>query len=110
MKPAICLIPVRMMEAWLLVDEVAIRRAAGNLTGRMPLGLLRVNRIEAIPDPKNVLFNALATASGCTGRRLAKLNFPALRYRVAELLSDHSQLRNLSAFRALEVEVGAALA
>lgn len=109
-KPAICVIPVRMMEAWLLVDEAAIRRAAGNPRGRMPLGLPRVSRIEAIPDPKNVLFNALATASGCAGRRLAKLNFHALRYRVAELVSNHSQLRNLSAFRALEAEVEAALA
>lgn len=108
-KPAVCVIPVRMMEAWLLVDETAIRRAAGNPGGRMSLGLPRVNRIESIPDAKNLLFNALATASGCTGRRLAKLNFPALRYRVAELVSDHGQLRNLSAFRALEAEVESAL-
>jgi hypothetical protein len=103
--PAICVIPIRMMEAWLLMEESAIRRAAGNPAGRVPLGLPRINRIESTPDPKRVLFNALETASGYSGRRLAKLNFPALRYRVAELISDHSQLRKLSAFRALEAEI-----
>ncbi len=103
--PAVCVVPVRMMEAWLLMEESAIRRAAGNPAGRMPLGLPRINQIESTPDPKRVLFDALRTASGYTGRRLAKLNFPSLRYRVAELISDHSQLRKLSAFRALEAEV-----
>ena len=33
-KPAICVIPVRMQEAWLLFDEIAIRHAAGNPHGR----------------------------------------------------------------------------
>jgi hypothetical protein len=107
--PAVCVVPVRMMEAWLLVDEAAIRRAAGNPAGKMALGLPRINRIESTPDPKKALFDALATASGYTGRRLAKLNFPALRYRVAELISDHSQLRRLSAFTALEAEVESVL-
>lgn len=108
-RPAICVIPVRMMEAWLLIDESAIRRAAGNPAGRMPLGLPRAKNIESTPDPKTVLFDALRTASGYTGRRLAKMNFPALRHRVADLISDHAQLRSLSAFRALEADVAATL-
>ncbi len=103
--PAICVIPVRMTEAWLLIEEAAIRRAAGNPNGRIPLRLPRISRLESTPDPKRVLFDALGTASEHTGRRLAKLHFPTLRYRVAELISDHSQLRNLSAFTALETEV-----
>ena len=32
-------VPVRMTEAWLLLDEMAIRRAAGNPNGRMKLDL-----------------------------------------------------------------------
>src|SRR5579872_4460722 len=35
--PSICVIPVRMQEAWLLIDEQAIRRAAGNPNGKQPL-------------------------------------------------------------------------
>lgn len=37
--PVVCVIPVRMQEAWLLFDEPAIRYAAGNRNGRMPLDL-----------------------------------------------------------------------
>lgn len=39
---AICVVPVRMQEAWLLFDEMAIRTAAGNPRGRqqLPLPLL----------------------------------------------------------------------
>ncbi len=103
--PALCVVPVRMQEAWLLINEAAIRRAAGNPAGRMALGLPRNNRIESTPDPKNILFEALRTASGHTGRRLAKLHLPSLRHRVAELITDYSALRSLPAFRALEADL-----
>src|SRR5205085_11780027 len=36
-QPAICVIPVRMQEAWLLLDATAIRRAAGNPNGQEDL-------------------------------------------------------------------------
>jgi hypothetical protein len=103
--PAVCIVPIRMMEAWLLVEEAAIRQAAGNPNGKAPLGLPSLNRIESKTDPKRILFDAICAASGLTGRRLAKLNFPSIRHRVAELISDHSKLRKLSAFGALEAEV-----
>ncbi|WP_223173784.1 hypothetical protein [Gloeobacter kilaueensis] len=31
--PVVCVVPVRMQEAWLLFDEVALRRAASNPNG-----------------------------------------------------------------------------
>ena len=34
--PAVCVVPVRMLEAWLLFDEAALRRASGNPNGRTP--------------------------------------------------------------------------
>ncbi|MHC5830744.1 MAG: hypothetical protein ACYT04_86055, partial [Nostoc sp.] len=37
--PHVCVIPVRMQEAWLLFDEAALRKAAGNPSGRQPLQL-----------------------------------------------------------------------
>ena len=101
----ICVIPIRMMEAWLLTDETAIRRAAGNPNGTMSLALPKLTRLESVTDPKKELFDALGTASGLSGRRLAKLNFPVLRSRVADLVSDHRVLRNLSAFRLLEAAI-----
>ena len=103
--PTVCVVPVRMQEAWLLISETAIRRAAGNPRGHMALGIPRHNRLESTPDPKNVLFQALRTASGQTGRRLAKLHLPSLRHRVAELITDYSGLRSLPAFRALEADL-----
>jgi predicted ATPase len=35
--PVVCVIPVRMQEAWFLFDESALRRAAGNPNGKQPL-------------------------------------------------------------------------
>jgi hypothetical protein len=104
-SPAVCVIPVRMSEAWLLLNERAIRAAAGRPTGRTQLQLPHSDRAEQFADPKEVLFQALRDASECTGRRLNNLNEPMLRYRVAELIDDYSILRTLSAFQQLEVEL-----
>jgi hypothetical protein len=98
-----------MQEAWLLIDEQAIRIAAGNPLGRMALDIPPPNRIENLPNPKEVLFAALRTASGKTGRRLSKLPLSALRHRVAELIADIAILRELPAFIALEHELIATL-
>jgi len=104
--PAIvCVIPVRMSETWLLLNERAIRTAAGRPSGRVQLQLPGPERAELIPDPKGVLFQALRDASECTGRRLDNLNEHALRHRVAELIDDYSILRRLSAFRRLEEDL-----
>ena len=48
LPPAICVVPVRMQEAWLLFDEAAIRRAAGNPNGRERLDLPSVAACEAL--------------------------------------------------------------
>jgi hypothetical protein len=108
--PAVFVIPVRMQEAWLLIDAHAIRRAAGNPAGDAPLDVPGVNRIEALPDPKATLLGLLRTASGLTGRRLRRLSLPALRYRVAELIVDFGPLRGLAAFAALERDLAHILA
>lgn len=65
-------IPVRTTEAWILLDETAIRRVAGNPRGRQPLDLPRPSRVEQARDPKSILEAALAAASGCQGHRLRK--------------------------------------
>lgn len=104
--PYICVVPVRMMEAWFLFDETAIRRAAGNPNGRTALGLPPLSKIEQLSNPKSILIEALRKASGRKGRRLKKLRPHACRARLAELIRDFSPLRQLSAFAHLEADLG----
>jgi hypothetical protein len=103
--PHLRVIPVRMTEAWLLFDAAAIRRAAGNPNGDMPLELPALSRVEDLPDPKEVLRSLLREASGLTGRRLKTLRVQVRR--VADLIDDFSPLRHLSAFQRLEKDVHA---
>lgn len=103
--PVVCVIPVRMQEAWLCFDLDALRYAAGCPNGRMHLSLPTWSRIEAEPDPKNLLYGLLRSASGLQGRR-AKAFCPDVHvHRLAELINDFSPLRKLSAFNALEAEL-----
>ncbi|WP_089157310.1 DUF4276 family protein [Micromonospora sp. NBS 11-29] len=62
-------IPVRMTEAWLLLDEAAIRQVAGNPRGRTNLGLPKVHEVESIRDPKTRLADCILRAADETGRR-----------------------------------------
>jgi hypothetical protein len=103
--PAVCVVPVRMQEAWLLFDEAALRRASGNPRGRQILQLPTLTKLEERPDPKNDLYELLRQASGLTGRRLK--NFPVREraQRVAELIDEFTPLRALPAFQALEAEL-----
>ncbi len=103
--PAICVVPVRMQEAWLLFDEKALRIAAGNPNGRQALDLPEIRRLESIPDPKVVLRNLLNQASNLRGRRLKKFQANIRPVRVAELIDDFSLLRGLSAFATLEGDI-----
>jgi hypothetical protein len=100
--PVVCVVPVRMQEAWLLFDETAIRQAAGNPNGKVKLSLPSPVAVEAIPDPKAVLYERLRMASELTGRRLKKFSEGQAARRVAEYTSDFSPLRQLCAFRRLE--------
>jgi hypothetical protein len=106
----VCVIPVRMQEAWLLFDESAIRQAAGNPNGRQPLSLPSLHRVELVPNPKEVLFQALRDASELGARRLAAFNPAQAAHRVAELIDDYSPLRQLAAFATLEGDLRAAIA
>lgn len=101
-----------MTEAWLLLDESAIRRAAGNPNGREALRLPPLRRLEDVPDAKAVLRDLLITASGLAGPRRRKRlqrDLGVRVQRVAELISDFSPLRSLPAFEAFEAELAAAL-
>lgn len=104
--PAVCVIPVRMTEAWLLFDEGILRRAAGNPHGCVRLALPPLRRLEELADPKEVLRSLLLEASELSPRRRRSFDFPRARRLVAEYADDFSALRALPAFAALEAELG----
>jgi hypothetical protein len=106
-------IPIRMSEAWLLIDERAIRMASNNPNGSMVLDLPKLSSIESIADPKESLHKLLFIASDVRGSRRKK-NFKAdiSRYvqAVAENISDYSLLERLSAFQFFQNELKSILA
>ncbi len=105
----VCVVPVRMQEAWLLHDEASLREAADRPSGTELLDLPPSNRWERLSDPKALLHNALRTANGATGRRATRFNPGRAAHRLAELIVDWSPLRALPAFGRLELETKAAL-
>ncbi len=100
--PVVLVIPIRMTEAWLLLDEACIRVAAGSPRGTVPLDIPKVRDCERIPDSKTLLHNTLRTATEKQGRHLKKFNVNSAIHRVAELIQDFAPLRQLSAFKRLE--------
>ena len=101
----VCVVPVRMTEAWLLFDEAAIRRAAGNPNGRDRLNLPSHNNLEDLPNPKQVLHQSLRQASGLPRRRMKRFRVHERIHRLANLIDDFSPLRELPAFHALESDI-----
>jgi hypothetical protein len=103
--PTVCVVPVRMTEAWLLFDILALRKAASNPNGKVALQLPNIKSLENELDPKNVLHQILRQASGLSSRRLRKFSADDCTHRVSELINDFSPLRVLPAFVALETEL-----
>ena len=103
--PYIPVIPVRMMEAWLLVDEKAIRIAAGNPNGKDELYLPRIHTLEDLPDPKRLLHEALAKASGLNTGRSSRLRVEQRVHLIPNYIDDYSPLDALPAFQALQEDI-----
>ena len=93
-------VPVRMTEAWLLIDRAAIARAAGR-----PDAVIRLPAIaalERLADPKDQLERLLLEAAGSpTGRRYKQFRASLVerRVNVAGLTRDFSPLERLKAFQ-----------
>jgi len=102
--PTVCVVPVRMTEAWLLHDEKAIRQAAGNPNGKQQLALPKMTNVENFPDPKQILHELLLSAGGQTSRR-RKPDISGFAIRVAELIDSFEPLRQLTAFSQFEDEL-----
>lgn len=100
--PVVTVVPVRTQEAWLLFEESAIRRAAGNPNGRAELDLPPLATLEQVPDPKQRLFDSLQRATELNPRRRRRLSLAAAVHRIADLVEDFQPLRTLPAFQAFE--------
>ena len=107
--PVVCVVPVRMQEAWLLFDKAAIRYAAGNRSSRQPLELPPLQKLEQLPNPKAELHECLKKASGLGPRRLKRFRVHKLAYRITQIIDDFAPLRVLNAFAALEKDVAEAI-
>jgi hypothetical protein len=105
----VCVVPVRMQEAWLLFDEAALREAAGNPRGQVRLDLPKLAAVERLADPKKLLYDLLRQASERYGRRLRKFQPDVATHRLAQIIEDYSPLRQLPAFQAFEDDLSAAL-
>ena len=93
-------VPVRMTEAWLLLDEAAIRKVVGKRDGRAALDLPAPERAERMADPKERLKDALLAASGNRGRRRRRFarEFPRLRRRLLQDLPIGGELERLESW------------
>jgi len=103
--PVVCVVPVRMQEAWFLFNEEAIRRAAGNPNGTIPLNIPPLRNVEHLPDPKTTLHDVLKQASGLSGRRQKNFHVSQSALRLTDFIEDYSTLRILPAFQVLEEDV-----
>ncbi len=100
-------IPVRMTEAWLLIEPAAIAKAADN-PGARSLKVPAARELEVMKDPKGHLEELLLAAADLTGAR-HKARFTrdlASRKRaVADYITTYKPLRQLSAFQQFEQDL-----
>ena len=108
----VAIVPIHETEAWLLIDEPAIRRVAGRPNGHTQLNLPALNRIEQTSRPKERLEAALlAAAQPLAGKRLANFRreFGQQRQQLLEELAIGGVLEQLSSWRRLRDDTAAAI-
>jgi hypothetical protein len=103
--PILKVLPMRMTETWLLIDENALRHAVGNPNGKTKIALPPIKTLEKIPDPKGVLEELLKKASELRGRRLQHLNTRQCIQLIPKYITDFSPLLKLPAFHLLIEEI-----
>lgn len=110
-SPVIPVVPVRMTEAWLLLDPAEIRRVAGRPNGRDPLDLPVPSEVERLADPKARLHQVLLDASGTRGRRRDRFqrDFGQHRALLLERLDLTGPVSRLQAWQHLRLDIDAAL-
>jgi len=105
--PYIPVVPVQETEAWLLIDEAAIRSVVGNPHGNTPLNLPSPEHVEHVPRPKEALRQALINASGKSGRRLKeeRKRFTSRRLVLLQRLDPEGIVKTVPSWRRLEQSI-----
>jgi hypothetical protein len=105
-------IPIRMTEAWLLLDESAIREVAGNPRGKNDLCLPKPHEVESRSNPKKILADILLLAADASGRRRKDFEkrFFSHRRQLLERLDPHGPIVQLSSWQALVADIDATAA
>jgi hypothetical protein len=98
----VCVVPVKMMENWLLFDKEALKKAAGNRNFRGEIDIPSLKNLEVINQPKEKLHNLLREISGLKGRNLDKFNVHQAVHLVADYIEDFSKLRSLDSYNVFE--------
>lgn len=100
-------VPIQAIEAWLLLDESAIRRVSGRPNGQIPLNLPTPNHVEGLANPKNRLFDEIIRASETTGRKRRQLEkkLPALRTYLLSELKIGGELLRMSSWMRLRDDI-----
>ena len=106
------IVPVRMTETWLLLDEAAIRAVVGRPNGNDLVILPPSNNLESVANPKDVLDDALLSASGASGRRLSKIkrDLPKFHRRLLEDLPVGGPLEQIPSWVRFRDDLREALA
>ncbi len=105
----VCVIPVVMMESWLLFDEIAIKKAAGNRNYKGKLSLPQINKLESIKNSKELLHNLLIDASGKKRSNGKGVNVNYAVHLVAENIYNYNPLRSLQSFKIFEQDLKTAV-
>lgn len=111
-KPVVCIVPIQETEAWLLLDEAAIRRAVGRPRAVVHLDLPSPDQVERTAQPKERLKEVLVRASEATGRRLERVrrDFPLHRKALLQDLLVAGPLERVSSWVRLRDDLRGALA
>lgn len=112
LKKVVPVVPVRMTEAWLVLDEAEIRRVAGRPASSNVLGLPPIGTVETIPDPKALLQEALMKAGAPSGRRRRRQferDFGQHRALLLQRLDLGGPINQLSAWQRLKGNIALAL-
>jgi hypothetical protein len=109
--PVVPVVPIQELEAWLLLDEAAIRAAVGRPSGHEALDLPAGRSIEAMKSPKEILREACVVASRTKGRRRDSelRKFSARRRTLLERLDIDGPVRQLTAWQRLEQDIALAV-
>lgn len=95
-------IPVRMMEAWMLADKKLLKEEIGTELSDEELGINR--NPELIPDPKDVIENAIRISTQSLPKRRNRPTLAEL-YGVIGNAVEHDSLMLLPSYRKFKEEV-----